>query len=262
MTPKRFLSVVLGITLALPAWAEEITVVGTGDGVTILKSVAEAFMKANPGIVVTIPRSVGSSGGIKFVGNDRYALGRVARKIKDREKPYGLTYLPFAKVAVVFFVNKSVDVRHLTTRQILGIYDGTFTDWKDVGGSASRIRVVRREEGDSSLRILRTSLPGFGDIAITRRSKTATLTRENFAVVSERAGAIGFGPYPDALAADVVIQSINGKPPADPGYPIFETLALIFKEANRKGAIAGFIEFIRSPAAKEIIRRGRGVPIG
>jgi phosphate transport system substrate-binding protein len=88
------------------ALAEEITIVGTGSGTAILKAIGEAFSQENPGITITVPKSIGSGGGIKAIGRDEYLLGRVARGIKEKEKPYGLTYVSYAKMPIVFFVNK------------------------------------------------------------------------------------------------------------------------------------------------------------
>lgn len=95
--------------------AEVITIVGTGSGSTILKATGAAFSQANPGNSVEVPKSIGSGGGVKAVGSDKAAIGRVARGIKDKEKHYGLTYLPFAKMPIVFMVNKSVGVKSLST---------------------------------------------------------------------------------------------------------------------------------------------------
>jgi len=240
--------------------AENITIVGTGDGIAISQSLGKAYSKIHPGTTVTVPPSIGSSGGIKAVGNDKYRLGRVARQIKEKEKPYGLTYLPFARVAATFFVNNSIKVRNLSKEQILGIYSGEIKNWKDVGGNDGKIRVVRREEGDSTLRVLRKTFPGFSDIELLKKSKTTTTTEQTMKVVSTTVGAIGFGPYPAAKRAKLGIISINGKHPTDPSNLSHTVLALIFKEKNRTGEIAEFVEFATSPAASEAIREAYGQP--
>ncbi len=100
---------------------------------------------------------------------------------------------------MVFFVNESVGIENLDADQLYAIYSGQIKNWADVGGDQGKIRVVRREQGDSSLNVLRRSLPGFTDIAITPVSKTVTTTRKTFSVVNSTRGAIGFGPYADAL---------------------------------------------------------------
>lgn len=67
-------------------------------------------------------------------------------------------------MSICFFVNKSVGVKYLSTKQLCDIYSGKFTNWKDVGGKNAKIRVIRSKDGDSSLMVLPKSLPGFADI--------------------------------------------------------------------------------------------------
>lgn len=248
------------IFVAAHSFAGEMEIVGTGDGVSVLKAIGEAFGRENPDIAVSVPKSIGSGGGIKMVGTDKNKIGRVARGIKDKEKPYGLAYQPFAKVPTVFFVNKSVTVKNLSAEQICAIYAGETTNWKAVGGADGKIRVVRREEGDSSLKVLRKSFPGFKAVAITDKSKTVYSTPETFDIVGQKKGTIGFGPYDVAKAADVNILGIGGKKPLDADYPSFTTLALIYKEANRTGDIGKFIEFATSESASEPIKEAGGIP--
>ena len=226
----------------------------------ILQNLADAFKKGHPQHTINIPESIGSSGGIKSVGNDKHRLGRVARPIKEREKAYGLTYLPIARFPVVFFVNPDVTVDDLTQRQILDIYSGKVNNWKTVGGADAKIRVVRREEGDSSLRILRTTFPGFSGITITPFSKTTTFTQENLEFINQKSGTIGFGPFADALIADVKILSIDHLQPTDDAYPSHGVLALIFKANQRRGIVAAFIDFVFTPNGMAAIRSGHGIP--
>jgi phosphate transport system substrate-binding protein len=252
----------LGFCLTVPNFilAEVISIVGTGDGVNILKSVGEAFSQSNPEVTIDVPKSIGSGGGIKAVGTGKNQIGRVARPIKDKEKPFGLSYFEYARYPVVFFVNKSVRVKNLSTEQVCGIYSGKITNWKDVGGKDAKIRVVRREDGDSSLKVLRKSFPGFKDLTLTTKSKTAFSTPEAFFVVEEKANTIGFGPYDVAKGADVQVVSIDGKRPTASGYPSFGHLALIYKEEVVNGNIKKFVDFATSPAAHEAIKKVGGVP--
>ena len=261
---KRALIVALVLTFVLvfssSVMAEEITIVGTGDGVAILKAIGEAFTQKNSGVTIIVPKSIGSGGGIKSVGKDLYKIGRVARGIKDKEKHFGLKYVPYAKVPTVFFVNKSVGVKNLSTKQVCDIYSGKITNWKDVGGKEARIRVVRREDGDSSLKVLTKSFPGFKDITITSKSKTAFKTPDMISTIVDKKDTIGFGPNDVAKKANVDVLTIDGKKPTEAGYPSAGTLGLIFKEKNHIGNIKKFVEFATSTAAHDAITGAGGMP--
>jgi len=241
--------------------AETLTIVGTGDGVTVLENIGRAFSKIYPDVTIKVPPSIGSSGGVKAVGLDKYRLGRVGRPIKEKEKIYGLDYVPYTKLPVVFFVNNNVDVTALSSVQINDIFRGKITNWREVGGKDHKIRIIRRERGDSSLGYLRQSFPGFADVKITKKSRTTLYNSENIDMVSTVPGAIGFGPYADALKAGLTSLIIDGHPPTSPDYPTFGTIGLVFKAKNRIGTIARFVDFCTSKQAFDAIKAGYGIPL-
>ena len=249
------------LAVSFPAMSEEITVVGTGSGAAILQEIGKAYTQSHPGVTISVPKSIGSGGGIKAVGTDKNLIGRVARGIKDKEKPYGLTYVPYAKDPIVFMIHKNVEVTNLSVQQVCDIYSGAITNWKEVGGPDARIRVIRREDGDSSIGVLLKTLPGFKDITITAKSKTALSDPETTSLVEKKAGTIAFGTYGNAKAADVSIIKINGISPDDAAYPYVGTLAFVFKEKNKAGAIADFVAFATSAASHGAIRAAGGSPL-
>src|SRR5215204_5017330 len=144
---------------------------------------------------VTIPPSIGSGGGIAAVGAGKASLGRVARTLTEAELGRGLVYTPVLRLPSAIFVHPSAQATDLTAAQLVDIYAGKITNWKEVCGTDLRIRVVRREEADSTLTVLRDSMPGWKDLAITERSKLATSTQEAIETVRLVEGAIGFGPF-------------------------------------------------------------------
>ncbi|NQV85423.1 MAG: hypothetical protein HQ494_16550 [Rhodospirillales bacterium] len=104
MKIKEHLSTIIPVISFLmlawtPARSETMNIVGTGDGIVILETLGAAFKQAHPQHTVYVPESIGSSGGIKAVGNDKSLIGRVARKIKNKEKSYGLVYHPMSNVS-------------------------------------------------------------------------------------------------------------------------------------------------------------------
>ena len=262
MKIKGFQWIVLCVVIMFASFAaaEEITIVGTGGGVAILEAVASAFTQAHPEVSVHVPKSIGSGGGIKAVGRDEQVLGRVARPIKEKEAHFGLTHVPIAKMPIVFFTHKSAGITNLSAQQVLDIYSGKITNWKDVGGQNARIRVVRREDGDSSLSVLEKSFPGFKDITITERSKTVFSDPDTLSIVEKKAGTIAFGTYGNAAGHALNILNIDNISPSDKKYAYFGTLALIFKEKNREGNAAAFIKFATSETAHEPIKNAGGLP--
>jgi len=256
-----FLALVLAL-LVTPATADvvDLQIVGTGDGIDLLRALGNDFTEQSKTIRVEIPPSIGSGGGIAAVGAGKSVLGRVARKLTNSEITSGIVYKPIAKLPSAFYVHPGVGVKGLTTGQLRDIYMGRITDWSEVGGAPLHIRVVRREDSDSTLTVLRQLMPGWKDLVITDKSKTATTTQEAIETVRDVPGAIGFGPYSTTLEPDVAILKIDGHHPLDPAYPSSVELALIYKDATVTPAARAFIDYANSAKAHAVISRLGSVP--
>ena len=244
------------------AISEELVIVGTGAGIPVLKAVGKAFTEQNPQIMVTVPKSIGTGGGIKAVGIGDYSLGRVARDISDKEKKYGLTQCPLAKLPIVFYVNPSVSLVGITPEQACSIYSGTTRTWEALGGKNKTIRVIRREPGDSSLIVLLNTLPGFKAIAQTRVSKVTYTDQETIESCLHQEGSIAYGTLSDAKdTPGIRVLKIDDLSPFDPKYPYFGPLDLVYKKKNYNGSLKKFIEFISSDAAKKAIVDAGGLVV-
>ncbi|MGH1591477.1 PstS family phosphate ABC transporter substrate-binding protein [Methylobacterium phyllosphaerae] len=158
-------------------------------------------------------------------------------------------------------MHRGAGVTNLTSDQVAAIFAGKTENWSALGGPDLKIRVVRREDTDSTLSVLRSTMPGWRDLVLTSRSKTATTTQDAIETVRQTPGAIGFGPFSPALSDDLVVLSIDGRAPRDPAYPSAVTLALIYKLATRDAATSAFLAFATSDrAAKAMAERG-GAPL-
>jgi phosphate transport system substrate-binding protein len=263
MKAFRFLLTFSCIVMYAPAaLTEDLAVVGTGDGIPVLKALGSAFTSENPDTKIIVPPSIHSSGGIREVITDRAVLGRIARSLKDDEKNFGIRVVPVFRQPAVFFAHKSVGVKTLSPDQLAKIFTGVVTNWRDVGGADLRIRIVRREEVDSTLAVLRDTLPGWKDLQFnTQRSYLATSTQDAFSAVRSNTGAIGFGPFSTDLDATYTVLNVNGISPTDPTYPSAVTLSLIYKDANLTKSADRFVDFIFTSKGTKAIRENGALPI-
>ena len=158
-----FLSFVLALCFAASAQSQPrvMDIVGTGDGIDVLRTVGASFMEQEKSIRIEVSPSIGSGGGIAAVGSGKAVLGRVARELTEVEVASGIVYKPIARLPSAFFVNPAAGVSSVTHEQLLAIYAGRITNWQELGGQDQRIRVVRRENADSTLTVLRASMPGW-----------------------------------------------------------------------------------------------------
>lgn len=236
-------------------------VVGTGDGMELLQSIANAYNRHHNVNAINVPPSIGSGGAVFAVGAERTSLGRIARPLADKEKAQGLIEVPIMKIPSAIYIHPSARVSELNQDQLVRIYSGEIQNWSEVGGANLRVRVVRREEADSTLSVLRVSMPGWKTLQITKRSKLAMTTQEAVETVTDVEGAIGFGPYSKMLEANATILRIDGKYPLDEAYPSAVTLSLLYKEGKLTPEAKQFIEFVRSEIGRELIAQWGGVPM-
>jgi phosphate transport system substrate-binding protein len=239
--------------------AEPLTVVGTGDGLDMLRSVAAVY-RAEEGREVILPASIGSGGGIAAVASGSERLARVARPLKQTERDAGLVAVPIAKLPTAIIVHPNTGVTELTSDQVASIYSGRISDWSEVGGKPGKIKVVRREEADSSLQVLRASMPGWKDLEITTKSKTAVTTQDAIETVDNVEGAIGFAPYSTSLLPDATVLKIDGRAPTDPGYPSAAKLQFVYKQGAMTPEAEEFVKFVRSDQGLRLLKAFGAVP--
>jgi phosphate transport system substrate-binding protein len=243
--------------------AADLSVVGTGDGIDLLRALGAAYTADNPQTGIVVPPSIGSGGGIAAVGSGKEILARVARPLSSTEQALGLVATPIFRLPAAFFVHRSAAVSGLTTQQIADIYAGKITNWREVGGADLRIKVVRREDADSTLTVLRQSMPGWKDLNITEKSKTAVTTQEAVGTVIEVEGAIGFGPFVRSLDMEpkLAVLKVDGRHPADPGYPSGVIVALVHKQDTVTPEAQHFIAYAKTAKARSLLTSMGGVPV-
>lgn len=258
---RSLTSLTFAVSLSATAYAGDLSVVGTGDGIDLLRALGAAYTADHPDTNVIVPPSIGSGGGIAAVGSDKEVLARIARPLSDTEKDAGLVATPVFRLPSAFFVHRSAGVTGITSKQLTDIYGGKVTNWSEVGGNDVRIKVVRREDQDSTLLVLRQSMPGWKDLVITDKSKTAVTTQDGIDTVKEVQGAIGFGPFTKALEMELTVLKIDGSHPTEPKYPSAVTLSFVHKEATVTPDAKRFIGYVKATKARTVLTSMGAVPI-
>ena len=126
-----------------------ISMVGSTSMEKLANAVSEAFMEKYPKVTVTA-EFVGSGAGIEAVTNGTADIGNSSRNLKDEEKTNGVTENIVAIDGIAVVVDPANTVEDLTKDQLTSIYDGSVTNWKDVGGNDAPIVVVGREAGSGT----------------------------------------------------------------------------------------------------------------
>jgi phosphate transport system substrate-binding protein len=217
--PKLFLVLVAAVSLSLApslapaqpgqAVSGNLVIEGTGDSQELLRALAERFTAQNPEANIEVPNGIGSRGGIIALLERRVAMARVSRPLNQNEKRSWLVYEVFAKCPVVFAISPEVRLRDLRSKQLTGIYSGEYVNWKQLGGTASRIYPVGRESTDPSRAVLNRLLPGFRNIS-NPASKTYYTTSALVEAVEKHPGAIGYAPMAMVRKARLKVLKVDG----------------------------------------------------
>jgi len=248
-----------------PNAVQKIVVSGTGDNQALLRALADAFTKKLDGkCLIEVPDAIGSSAGIKALAKGEIDIARIARPLKKEEQEKGLGYKMFAHTAVVFVVNPGVTgIDNITSEQIVDIYSGKITDWKDLGANPGKIYPLTREPGDSSLKVFSETFPEFNAIP-NPVAKVMFLTPEAVAALLQYKNTIGFVPYSSTVGTDLKVLKFNGVEPSiekitGGEYKYLIPLGVAYKE-QPEGLVKEFIDFLYTEDARKIIEKMGAVP--
>ena len=107
---------------------------------------AEQFSNENPDVSITVDAG-GSGEGLKQVADKTVTLGNsdvAAEEKLDKDQAKDLVDHQVCVVTMAPIVNKDVGVKDLTKQQLIDIFTGKTTNWKEVGGPDEDIVLVTR----------------------------------------------------------------------------------------------------------------------
>ena len=182
-----------------------ISMVGSTSMEKLANALSEAFMEKYPDVTVTA-EFVGSGAGVEAVTNGTADIGNSSRSLKDEEKAAGVVENIVAIDGIAVCVDPANEVADLTKEQLTNIYNGTITNWKEVGGADEPIIVIGREAG-SGTRGAFEELVDLKDAC--KYANELDSTGAVIAKVASTPGAIGYASL-DALDDSVKALSLEG----------------------------------------------------
>ncbi|ANS73439.1 phosphate-binding protein [Paenibacillus yonginensis] len=113
----------------------------------LVDQVAKKFSETNSGVSIQV-QGGGSGTGLTQVSEGQVQIGNsdvfAEEKIDDAAKAAELKDHQVAVVAMAAVVNKEVGVTNLTKQQLVDIFTGKITNWKDLGGKDQGIVIINR----------------------------------------------------------------------------------------------------------------------
>ena len=127
----------------------KINIAGSSSVTPVMEKLKEAYVAVNPDVQIEVQQS-DSTTGMTSAAEGVCDIGMASRELKDSELSAGLTPTVIAIDGIAVVVDPANTVEDLTKDQLTSIYDGTVTNWKDVGGNDAPIVVVGREAGSGT----------------------------------------------------------------------------------------------------------------
>ena len=178
-----------------------ISMVGSTSMEKLANALSEAFMEEYPDVTVTAEFV-----GIEAVTNGTADIGNSSRSLKDEEKAAGVVENVVAIDGIAVCVDPANEVADLTKEQLTNIYNGTVTNWKEVGGADEPIIVIGREAGSGT----RGAFEELVDLVDgCKYANELDSTGAVIAKVASTPGAIGYASL-DALDDSVKALSLEG----------------------------------------------------
>lgn len=248
------------------AFAETIVIKGSTTVLPIAQAALEAYMKANPGVKISLSGG-GSGEGIKALIDGSTDIATSSREIKASEialaKTKGVS--PTAAVvaidAIVPIVNPKNRVADLTIDQLSQIYQGKITNWKEVGGDDLQIVAVSRDsssgtfESWSELVLNKAKVTPRAQMQASSGAIVQAVSKNRYAL-----GYIGLG-YLDKTVKALTVSGVQASAATAIAktYPVARPLYL-YTNGKPKGEAARFIAFVLGPEGQKIVARTGFVP--
>ncbi|HME55646.1 MAG TPA: PstS family phosphate ABC transporter substrate-binding protein [Candidatus Lokiarchaeia archaeon] len=239
----------------------------------IATDAAQVFMNehANYNIVV----SAGGSGiGIAACENGTCDIGMSSKTIGAGDLAQGLNVTTVALDGIAIIIStKSAwnNVTQLTTFQVRGIYNGTYTNWNQVGGPNHAIDVYERESGSGTRSsfetfIMPASITYVGGILTANGSPlmNSSVANDQYAI-----GYIGLG----FVTGNPTVKAMNIEKSGSTSYiactfatvqggtyPLARAL-FMFVKGDMTAPEQEFLNFMRGPVGQQSVIRQGFVPI-
>lgn len=246
-----------------------ITAAGSSALKPLVDEASQKFMEKNPNVSITVDAG-GSGEGLKQVSEGTVTIGNSdvsAEEKLDADQAKELVDHQVCVVTMAPIVNKDVTeagVKDLSTDQLIGIFTGQITNWKDVGGPDEDIVLVTRPSS-SGTRATFEKYALNGNAEAENKSMETDDSGVLLKNVSDTKGAIGYVALSYLVDnKDVDAVSIDGVAPTlentyNGTYKVW-TMEHMYTKGKGSKADKAFIKYIMSDDfAKTCEKLGYGV---
>lgn len=251
--------------------SQQISLKGSDTVLPLAQAEAEEFMNENPGKSVTVTGG-GSGVGITALIDGEVDIATASREMKNEEienaRVNGINPVEHAVAydGISVIVNPQNPVSELTFVQLRGIYNGSVTNWKEVGGEDRPIVAISRDSSSGTYEYFKEEVllgDEFRPDALTQPA-TGVIKGE----VSQNPNAVGYigVAYLDESVKGLNLDGGNGSAAPSPenitigAYPLSRPL-YFYTNGEPSGLTKEFIDFVMSEKGQNLISEVGYFPI-
>ena len=172
-----------------------------------------------------------------------------------------LTDHPIAAMLYAVIINPDVGISSLSSATLRAIYQGTITNWSQVGGTSEPITIYQRPAVDTVTAIFRTFVLN-GE---SEHVKGTRLKKDWVSAVAMTPGAISYVPLMDAQNANVTILAIDGTQPSivaiQQGSYSFWSIEHLYTQGIGTSQFQAYLSFLNSAQEVTVFAQFGALPI-
>ncbi|MED1467099.1 phosphate ABC transporter substrate-binding protein [Bacillus salipaludis] len=229
----------------------------------LASAAAEEFMNKNPKVSIQV-NGGGSGTGLSQVAQGAVQIGN--SDLFAEEKGMDASQLVDHKVAVVGItaaVNPKVGIKDIKKADLIKVFTGKITNWKELGGPDQKITLVNRPDSSGTRAV-------FNKLALDGATPAEGITEDASntvkKIINETPGAIGYLAFSYLTDNTVTPLSIDGVAPTEENVKTGKFPVWAYEHAYTKGEATGsvkaFLDYMMSDEVQTSIVTKQGyIPV-
>ena len=247
------------VTFSFPtdvASGTAIKVNGATSMVQINQAIKRGFENQFPQAAIAT-NGQGTGVGLDLLQQDKIDIAAISRPLTEQEKATGLNAVPIARdaISVVVGVDNSFR-RGLSSIQVADIFQGKITNWSDLGGKSSTIRVINRPPVSGTRQIFQQEALNGANFGTSANFTTLNHDATTPILRALSTDGISYATYAQVANQQTVrTVAIDGLTPEAANYPYYRVLYYAYQEpASPK--VEDFLGYVLSPQGQKVILSG------
>jgi phosphate transport system substrate-binding protein len=246
-------ALLIGASALAPSFAaadDSITITAGGSTalLPLVKAAAEEYHKDHANVTVNV-QGGGSGVGLAQAQSKGFDIGDSDIPADPKKYP-DLADHQVCAVGFAVIVNPGTNVKDLKKSQIVDIFSGKITNWKEVGGADQKITIVNRPRTSGTRAVFVKTV--MGTTPVSEAGLTEDATGQVVNIVKQTAGAVSYAALPGvkAAAGQITLLSVDGVAATDDNitaqkYPIW-SFEHMYTNGAATGEVSRFLAYVQA----------------